>query len=95
MRRLVGGDAADNRFGEAGAVVIAKALESGECKLTSLGLYGESRCLRAWCLVLGVWCCALPASRGVVCAGCVVCACARLEWRGGSGLRAVWLCRHH
>ncbi len=94
MWALAGEDAAANGIGEAGAVVIAKALESGECKLTSLGLHCESRCLRAWCLVLG-WCCALPASRGVVCAGCVVCACARLEWRGGSGLRAVWLCRHH
>jgi hypothetical protein len=37
----------DNRFGEAGAVVIAKALESGQCQLTSLNLARESRCLRA------------------------------------------------
>ena len=90
MCALAGGDAAANRIGDAGAVAIAKALESGECKLTSLNLYCESRCLRAWCLVFGA--ALFAASGGVVCAGCVVCACACLEWRGGSWAAAVRLC---
>ena len=34
--------AAGNRIGEAGAVAVSKALESGNCKLTSLNVYGES-----------------------------------------------------
>ena len=37
-------DAADNKIGDAGAVAIAKALESGQCPLQSLDLYGESTC---------------------------------------------------
>ena len=34
--------AADNEIGEAGAVAVSKALESGNCKLTSLDVAGES-----------------------------------------------------
>ena len=34
--------AAANSIGEAGAVAVSKALESGNCKLTSLNVYGES-----------------------------------------------------
>ena len=33
---MCGWDAADNSIGEAGAVALAKALESGQCKLESL-----------------------------------------------------------
>ena len=33
--------AAGNEIGEAGAVAVAKALESGNCKLTSLNVGGE------------------------------------------------------
>ena len=40
-------DAAVNKIGEAGAVAIAKALESGQCPLQSLDLRGESMCLAA------------------------------------------------
>ena len=44
--------AAGNKIGEAGALAVSKALESGNCKLTSLDVGGESgmavRC---------VWCC--------------------------------------
>ncbi len=39
---VCGWDAAGNDIGEAGAVALAKALESGQCKLESLSLYGES-----------------------------------------------------
>ena len=34
--------AADNKIGEAGVMALAKALESGNCKLTSLKVGGES-----------------------------------------------------
>ena len=34
--------AADNKIGEAGAMAVSKALESGNCKLTSLNVGGES-----------------------------------------------------
>ena len=34
--------AAVNEIGAAGAVALSKALESGNCKLTSLDLFGES-----------------------------------------------------
>ena len=34
--------AAGNGIGEAGAVAVSKALESGNCKLTSLNVSGES-----------------------------------------------------
>ena len=34
--------AADNRIGEAGALAVSKALESGNCKLTSLNVGCES-----------------------------------------------------
>ena len=33
---------ADNDIGDAGAVAVSKALESGNCKLTSLNVGGES-----------------------------------------------------
>ena len=44
---MCGMDATDNGIGEAGAVALAKALESGQCQLKSLGLDGESVCLAA------------------------------------------------
>ena len=44
---MCGMDATDNRIGEAGAVALAKALESGQCQLQSLDLAGESMCLAA------------------------------------------------
>eukprot|EP01050_Picozoa_sp_SAG11_P038412 SAG11_NODE_15666_length_570_cov_0.878981_1_plen_71_part_10 len=41
---VVGGrGAADNGIGEAGAVAVGKALESGQCALTRLDLTCESR----------------------------------------------------
>ena len=39
---VCGWDAADNEIGEAEALALAKALESGQCKLESLNLGGES-----------------------------------------------------
>ena len=39
---VCGWDVAGNGIGEAGAVALAKALESGQCKLESLNLEGES-----------------------------------------------------
>ena len=39
--------AADNNIGEAGAVAVAKALESGQCGLTSLDLRSEADSARA------------------------------------------------
>ena len=39
---MCGMDATVNRIGEAGAVALAKALESGQCKLESLHLESES-----------------------------------------------------
>ena len=39
---VCGLDAAGNNIGEAGAVALAKALESGQCKLEGLNLGGES-----------------------------------------------------
>ena len=44
---MCGWDAPDNRIGDAGAVALAKALESGQCQLKSLILSGESMCLVA------------------------------------------------
>ena len=44
---MCGWDASDNRIGDEGAVALAKALESGQCQLKSLILYGESMCLAA------------------------------------------------
>ena len=52
---MCGMDATANRIGEAGAVALAKALESGQCKLQSLDLEGESLCLgtmRCWAVRL-------------------------------------------
>ena len=37
-----GMDATGNRIGDAGAVALGKALESGQCQLKSLDLDGES-----------------------------------------------------
>eukprot|EP01043_Picozoa_sp_COSAG02_P071726 COSAG02_NODE_13224_length_1423_cov_4.558157_2_plen_95_part_00 len=42
---MCGWDASDNGIGEAGAVALAKALESGQCQLKSLDLRCESMCL--------------------------------------------------
>ena len=39
---MCGWDASENNIGDAGAVALAKALESGQCKLESLNLAGES-----------------------------------------------------
>ena len=49
--------AADNRIGEAGALAVSKALESGNCKLTSLDVSGESAhgCALRTLLSLGVF----------------------------------------
>ena len=44
---MCGWDASDNGIGDAGAVALAKALESGQCQLESLDLNGESVCLAA------------------------------------------------
>ena len=44
---MCGWGASGNRIGDEGAVALAKALESGQCQLESLGLYGESLCLAA------------------------------------------------
>ena len=53
---VCGWDAADNGIGEAGAVALAKALESGQCTLESLNLQRESTCLAA-CALLGLRLC--------------------------------------
>eukprot|EP01052_Picozoa_sp_SAG31_P035772 SAG31_NODE_4361_length_3311_cov_2.542030_3_plen_201_part_00 len=67
--------AADNKIGDAGAVALSKALESGNCKLTSLEVSGESG-VAVRCVVLlslgvfwldGAWDVAL----NLVCAGFV------------------------
>ena len=49
--------AAENAIGDAGAVAVSKALESGNCKLTSLDLSGESAhgCALRRLLSLGVF----------------------------------------
>ena len=39
---MCGLGASDNGIGEAGAVAVAKALESGQCQLKSLDVTGES-----------------------------------------------------
>ena len=39
---MCGMDATGNGIGDAGGVALAKALESGQCKLESLDLTGES-----------------------------------------------------
>ena len=38
-------DVTGNGIGNAGAAALAKALESGQCKLTRVDLYSESRVL--------------------------------------------------
>ena len=53
---MCGMDATDNGIGDAGAVALAKALESGQCTLESLDLSGESTCLAA-CALLGLRLC--------------------------------------
>jgi len=44
---MCGMDATVNDIGDAGAVALGKALESGQCQLESLDLTGESVCLAA------------------------------------------------
>ena len=44
---MCGMDVTGNGIGDAGAVALAKALESGQCQLKSLDLHGESVCLAA------------------------------------------------
>ena len=52
---VVGCDcAADNGIGEAGAAAVAKALESGQCGLTSLNLHSEADSARALSVSFGV-----------------------------------------
>ena len=46
--------AADNGIGEAGAAAVAKALESGQCGLTSLNLGCEADSARALSVSFGV-----------------------------------------
>ena len=63
---MCGMDATGNDIGEAGAVALAKALESGQCQLNNLNLYGECLCVAALaaglcgicsgCDALGRWC---------------------------------------
>jgi hypothetical protein len=48
--------ASDNQIGDAGAVALAKALESGQCGVTSLDLRGElaaRACLRCPVVMVG------------------------------------------
>ena len=53
---MCGWDVAGNGIGEAGAVALAKALESGQCTLKSLNLDGQSTFLAA-CALLGLRLC--------------------------------------
>ena len=48
--------AAGNGIGEAGGVAVAKALESGNCKLTSLDVSGESG-MAVRCVCCCAWVC--------------------------------------
>ena len=48
--------AAVNRIGEAGALAVSKALESGNCKLTSLDVGGESG-MAVRCVCCCAWVC--------------------------------------
>eukprot|EP01043_Picozoa_sp_COSAG02_P071725 COSAG02_NODE_13224_length_1423_cov_4.558157_1_plen_181_part_10 len=74
---MCGWDASGNRIGDAGAVALAKALESGQCQLESLYLGGESMCLCRMC------CWAVRLSFRLAWSLSVggVCARARAEWR--------------
>ena len=67
-------DATVNGIGDAGAVALAKALESGQCQLKSLDLFSESVCLAA----CGAGLCAF--SFRLACFFRSV-ACVRAEWR--------------
>ena len=68
---MCGWDASVNGIGEAGAVALAKALESGQCQLKSLNLNSESMCLcrmRCWAVRLSFrLACSLSVGRSVVC----------------------------
>ena len=57
---MCGWDASVNGIGEAGAVALAKALESGQCQLTTLKIYCESMRLAARAAGL---CCACRSGR--------------------------------
>jgi hypothetical protein len=65
--------AAGNGIGEAGAAAVAKALESGQCGLTSLYLECEADSARALCLFrcVGALCAMVDADGGGVDGGCV------------------------
>ena len=66
--------AAGNRIGDAGAVALAKALGSGNCKLTNLDVASESGvAVRCMLLCAGVW----------WDGGWAVHSCMLREWRGG------------
>ena len=80
---MCGMDATDNGIGDAGAVALAKALESGQCQLDTLDLRGESMCLcrmRCWAVRLSFRLAWSLSVRGVRL--CV--------WSGGRGWR-FWM----
>ena len=72
---MCGWDASDNNIGEAGAVALAKALESGQCQLKELNLCSECLCvaacaaglcgIRSGCHALGRWCVRACGAEGV------------------------------
>ena len=73
--------AAGNKIGEAGALAVSKALESGNCKLTSLDIGGESGAwlCAAYAAVLGCVCgWTVFVQRGVDFCWCLGCCCIRI-----------------
>ena len=72
---MCGMDATGSRVVKAGAVALAKALESGQSQLQSLNLASESLCLatcaaglcgiRSGCHALGRWCVRACGAEGV------------------------------
>ena len=72
---MCGMDATGNHIGEAGAVALAKALESGQCQLKDLNLECECLCvaalaaglcgIRSGCDALGRWCVRACGAEGV------------------------------
>ena len=75
---MCGMDATDNGIGDAGAVALGKALESGQCQLKSLDLSCESACLAA----CGAGLCAFRSGRPASFGRWRVCAC---EGEGACG----------
>ena len=72
---MCGWDASGNNIGDAGAVALAKALESGQCQLNNLNLSSECLCvaacaaglcgIRSGCHALGRWCVCACGAEGV------------------------------